>query len=289
MVEIRQVPYLSPAESPFGLEVMSFGRLRAMGPRERRAAPQRPEFHVLGVVESGTGHHTVDFRRFSLRRGSVLWIRPGQVHQLDGVEQVEGPLLLFRPDFLTPGTIAHAAADDPFGPVTWRTGSPLAALALDHVVREYAEGAGDPPAARVEVLRQLLAVAVLRLLPDDEVRSGGVRPVGGQVFTRFRAAVERDFAVTRRVADYARALGYSPRTLSRATLATAGLGAKEFVDRRVVLEAKRLLAHGDLPAARCAGRLGFEDAANFSKFFQHHTGMTPGAFRASVRPPGSRR
>ncbi|MFI6808985.1 helix-turn-helix domain-containing protein [Streptomyces luteogriseus] len=62
--------------------------------------------------------------------------------------------------------------------------------------------------------------------------------------------VERDFIHTRRLDDYARALGYSARTLSRATLSAAGVGAKEYIDRRVILEAERLLAHGDQLAAR---------------------------------------
>ncbi|AZS71972.1 AraC family transcriptional regulator [Streptomyces lydicus] len=96
-------------------------------------------------------------------------------------------------------------------------------------------------------------------------------------------AAARGFTRSRRVTDYARSLGYAPRTLSRATEAAAGVGAKEFIDRRVVLEAKRLLAHGDQSAARIADRLGFADATNFSKFFQRQTGTTPIAFRVAVR------
>ncbi|MFH8347092.1 helix-turn-helix domain-containing protein [Streptomyces sp. NPDC018045] len=122
---------------------------------------------------------------------------------------------------------------------------------------------------------------------------GGRAPDGGgdgvceasETFLRFRDAVERGFTRSRRVEDYARALGYSPRTLSRATTAATGVGAKEFIDRRVVLEAKRLLAHGDQTAARIAVRLGFADAANFAKFFQHRTGSTPISFRTEVRGP----
>jgi AraC-like DNA-binding protein len=90
------------------------------------------------------------------------------------------------------------------------------------------------------------------------------------------------------VEDYARVLGYSARTLSRATLAAAGLGAKEFIDRRVVLEAKRLLAHSDDTAAHIAGRLGFPSAPHFSKYFHQRTGETPIAFRAGVRPVSPR-
>jgi len=51
----------------------------------------------------------------------------------------------------------------------------------------------------------------------------------------------------------------------------------------VILEAKRLLAHTDLPIGRVGAAVGFPDAANFSKFFQQHADMTPAAFRAELR------
>jgi AraC-like DNA-binding protein len=112
---------------------------------------------------------------------------------------------------------------------------------------------------------------------------GGPAPQATQTFLRFRDAVETRFASTRRLEDYARTLGYSTRTLSRASMDAGGVGAKEYIDRRVLLEAKRLLAHGDQPAAKIAVRLGFSSATNFSKFFHQRTGTTPLAFRQAVR------
>jgi AraC-like DNA-binding protein len=283
---IRTVVYRSPADAPFGVEVMSFEHLRALAARSWRAAPQRPRFHVLAVVEAGGGHHSVDFERYPLEPGSVVWIRPGRVHQWDGVEHVQGTLVLFQPDFLTPGTFAQAAADDVFGPAGWRLearGGALAAAALEHLRAEYAGGAGDPVPQRTEVLRNLLGALVLRLLPRGEQMAGsrsGVALSGDAgAFVSFRQAVEEDFARSRQVSWYARRLGYSAKTLTRATRAAVGVGAKEFIDERVVLEAKRLLAFGDLTAAQCAARLGFDDTANFGKFFERGAGCTPGAFR----------
>ena len=113
--------------------------------------------------------------------------------------------------------------------------------------------------------------------------AGSPAPEPDAAYLRFRDAVEKDFATTRRVEDYAETLGYSARTLSRATLAAAGLGAKEFIDRRVVLEAKRLLAHSDQTAGRIADRLGFSSPTHFSKYFHHRTGQTPITFRDTVR------
>jgi AraC-like DNA-binding protein len=287
---IRTVVYRSPADAPFGVEVMSFEHLRALSRRSWRAAPQRPRFHVLAVVEAGTGHHTVDFERQELGPGRVVWIRPGRVHQWDGVEHVQGALALFQPDFLPPGTLAQAAADDVFGPAGWRLEAarePSAAAALEHLRAEYVEGAGDPVAERVEVLRNLLGVLVLKLLPPaDGEAAGASRPAASadtDAFVRFRRAVEQDFARARQVSWYARRLGYSAKTLTRATRAAVGVGAKEFIDERVVLEAKRLLAYEDLTAAQCAARLGFDDTANFGKFFERGAGRTPGAFREESR------
>lgn len=74
-------------------------------------------------------------------------------------------------------------------------------------------------------------------------------------------------------------LGYSTKTVNRACRAAAGSGAKEIIDRRVILEARRLLAHSDLPAAAIAQHLGFAQATNFGKYFIHHVGATPGEFR----------
>jgi AraC-like DNA-binding protein len=71
------------------------------------------------------------------------------------------------------------------------------------------------------------------------------------------------------------------RTLTRASQAAVGVGAKRFIDDRILLEAKRLLIHTDLTAASVGQRLGFPRATTFTKFFRLHTNQTPSEFRAS--------
>lgn len=286
--EIPEVAFAAPAGSPAGVEVMSLAELRSRAPAGSLARPHRPGFHHLLSVDSGALWHTVDFTGYALSEGSWLWVRPGQVQQFGDLAAAEGTLVLFQPGFLDPATAAAARLDDWFAQAVLRpVGADRTAVrgALEHLGREYAALGGLPLEVHGEMLRHLLAVLVLRIAHlTAPVGSAPAEPCG--TFLRFRDAVERGFTHSRRVEDYARALGYSPRTLSRATLATAGVGAKEFIDRRVVLEARRLLAHGDQPAARIAARLGFADATNFTKFFQQRTGLTPIAFRTSVRGGG---
>lgn len=264
---------------------MTLAQLRARAGRLMPGRPQRPTFHHLLTVSRGTLWHTVDFTRYAVTPGRWLWVRPAQVQQWHRLDDVDGTLVLFQPDFLAPDNGA-AGLDDPHAPLLYEpAGDDERRLtdAAEHLTRAFTSPGELPLEVHQAVLRHLLAVLVLRLAHLGRP-SGSPAPGPGDTFLRFRDAVERDFARTRRVEDYARALGYSARTLSRATRAATGVHAKEFIDRRVVLQARRLLAHGDDTAAQIAARLGFTSATNFSKYFHQRTGTTPIAFRAAVRP-----
>ncbi|CAM5662485.1 transcriptional regulator [Streptomyces spiroverticillatus] len=286
---IPEVRFHAPGGAPAGLEVLTLATLRTNACAHSISATHRPDFHHLLRVESGALPLMVDFASYRVLPGEWLWVRPGQVHRWDDLFGAEGTLVLFEAGFPDPATSAAARLDDPFGPTVRHpsaAGDAAAGRALGQLHAEYRtlRDAGSapelPPDAHLSVLRHLLAVLLLRLAHTGEPSAGCDNP---DAFLRFRAAVERDFARTRRVDDYARELGYAPRTLSRATLSAAGVGAKEFIDRRVVLEAKRLLAHSDHSASRVAALLGFRDAANFGKFFHQRTGESPLGFRATAR------
>ena len=110
-------------------------------------------------------------------------------------------------------------------------------------------------------------------------------PVGPshEAYGWFRDHIQDHFHEWHKVSDYAERLGYSSRTLNRLARQYTGLSAKQLIDERVVLEAKRLLAHGDGAASEIALSLGFDDASNFSSYFRRHTHMTPGTFRTRSR------
>ncbi|MFJ4536724.1 helix-turn-helix domain-containing protein [Streptomyces tibetensis] len=286
--EIPEIPFAAPPGTPAGVEVMSLAELRRRVSESTLARPQRPDFHHLLTLTTGALRHTVDFTGYVLQPGSWLWVRPGRVHQWGDLDRAEGTLILFRQDMLDAATATAARVDDPHAPVVTTPEADDARaliMASEHLSHEFQALGRLPLEVHGAALRHLLAVLLLRLAhltaPAD-----GSPPEPDETYLRFRDAVERDFTRTRRVEDYARMLGYSARTLSRATAASAGLSAKEFVDRRVELEAKRLLAHGDRTAAQISDQLGFVTPSQFSKYFMHRTGQSPIEFRRAVRGQG---
>lgn len=268
MPAVQQMTYQPLGGVPRPVELLTFDRLRELS----TGGTQRADFHVVAVVDDGQGAVTVDFRRHGLGPRSAVWIPPGAVHSWDDIEALSGRLVLFVPSApVTAATRQLTAAPDQAP--TWTVGPdwPLLAAALDHLELEAAAG----PA---ELTGLLLSALLLRLDPP-----GRDPEPDGSLFALFRDAVEAGYRTHRDAGHYASVLGYAPRTLSRAVQRATGSTAKAYLTERVVLEAKRLLAHDGFTAARCARELGFPDATSFSVFFRTATGLPPGGWLAQWR------
>ncbi|MET8855769.1 AraC family transcriptional regulator [Streptomyces sp. NPDC004579] len=284
---IRTFPF--PADlslSGVGMQVGAMGTGRtwhADAPLER---VHRIDFHVVMLFHEGLVRHMVDFAEYEARAGDLLWIRPGQVHRFSSTDRYRGTVLTMQPGFLPRATVeATGLYRYDLPPLLRPDADRLAALehALTQLEREYVDTTTLPLSLHTAVLRHSLTAFLLRLAHLAASSAEATHEHTDTTFTRFRDAVEKGFAVNHSVSAYADALGYSRRTLVRAVRAATGQTPKGFIDKRVVLEAKRLLAHTDMPIGRVGAAVGFPDSANFSKFFHQHTGATPVAFRTELR------
>ncbi|MEU4464581.1 MULTISPECIES: AraC family transcriptional regulator [unclassified Streptomyces] len=284
---IRTFPF--PVELSVGGVGMQVGPMgtgrtwHADAPLER---VHRIDFHVVMLFGAGPVRHMVDFTEYEAMAGDLLWIRPGQVHRFSRTSEYRGTVLTMQPGFLPRATVeATGLYRYDLPPLLRPDAAQLAGLeaALAQLRREYEDTATLPLSLHTAVLRHALTAFLLRLAHLAASSAQALRQRSDSTFTLFRDAVERDFATNHSVSAYADALGYSRRTLVRAVRAATGETPKAFIDKRVVLEAKRLLAHTELPIGRVGVAVGFPDAANFSKFFHQHTDQTPAAFRAELR------
>jgi len=297
MVDFGQIAQdaLPPVTGPPGVQTLTLAELTAQVPVESLRQPHRLDHHLLLLVTVGHGSHTVDFVRYRCRPGTLIWARPGQVIRYGAEPGFDATLVRWAADFLPPLRVAQAMVDDPFGPVWCQ----LAGEDEDAVINEVSQLAvdcqrrpDDAGAATTELLRHQLATLVLRVamrLPyEPSPEPGHVVPLvvdGGEAaaFVRFRREIERSFVHTRQVEEYAARLSCSVRTLTRASLAATGRSAKQLIDDRVALEAKRLLAHTDEAVAEIGRVLGFPEPTNFGRFFAREVGVSPGHFRAKIR------
>jgi len=248
--------------------------------------PQRPQFHTIYVGVRGEGRLIVDFTPVPLGAGYLTVVARGRVQQFVVDRSVEAWMLLFAPELL--GAERAPALLSPVWAAPAIAVPPADRRELLALVDQlHAEHARDTDELQPEILAALLRALVLR---GERLQAGRAAPPTAAL-ERFFTILERDHATTRTVAHYARLAGVSPRRLGELLLEQTGKSTKQVIDERVVLEHKRLLAHTEVSVKELAERTGFAEPTNLVKFFRHHTGQTPLAFRAAHRmflPSGRR-
>ncbi|KUL32591.1 AraC family transcriptional regulator [Actinoplanes awajinensis subsp. mycoplanecinus] len=254
------------------------------------------ECHALVLTTTGPLLVDVDFTSHLAGPGTLLWVRPGQAIHFDipgerpagdDKRRDDAVTIVFRAGLFASEELPGLTPDDPDGPARTPLVLPdpeVFRAAMDHLA---ADAAGPPGRIATALLHHQLAALLLRVRLLD---SGGDDPgnVESRTFERFRRRLEDGYPSSRRVEDYAAELNCSVRTLTRASLSVTGRTAKQVVDDRVALQARRLLAATDLSVAEVGRILGFGEPTNFGRFFHRETALSPGQFRARFadRPGG---
>lgn len=96
---------------------------------------------------------------------------------------------------------------------------------------------------------------------------------------RFIALVIENFREQRSVDYYADRLCVTARHLSKTIQQTVGCTAKEWIDDYVILELKVALHATALSIQEIANGFNFPDQSYLGRYFKHHTGMSPTAYR----------
>jgi AraC-like DNA-binding protein len=244
------------------------------------------EFFMLIFVTQGQCVQFVDFNSVLCMQGDLLILKPGQAHNFGSDNDWGGWVILFRPEFIlatpTPDHDIKLAVNPKLLPeqVTLR-GNEMQ-RAMDLIAQMRADVHIDAPLEDVHALLRyqiLLLLKFLSVLHGRKQVHEGIPSHSLQRFKQFQLIVEERYTQWHQVAEYSKKLECTEKSITRSTLFAVGLTAKAFIAARVNLEAKRLLAHTDLPITAMAEKLGFEETTHFTKFFKRETGCTPTEFR----------
>lgn len=279
--KIRHLPFEHRAKPTVGLEVF---RLQQLFEREQRdelphrlGTPLRPAFHMVYVGIRGTGKMIVDFNPVPLGAQRLVFVASGRVQQFLDDRSIDAWMILVEPS-LAVGVGANVLSP------AWELPS-LAVPRGEHaellaiVAQLVAEQARPLDSYQPELLAALFRTLLLRC---ERLHGEGPAPHAVEL-QQFFTILDRDFATTRSVDHYARAVGFSPRRLGELLVAHTGKSTKQLIAERVLLELKRALAFTEVTVKQLAAETGFDEPTNLVKFFRLHTRLTPLAFRAQQR------
>jgi AraC family transcriptional activator of pobA len=137
--------------------------------------------------------------------------------------------------------------------------------------------------AALEALLTLLLITLIRAVPNGQLEHEGANPASVRQAERFRDLVNQHYGKNLRLQEYASMMAVSVSQLRSVCSSALGQSPTKLIHSRIVTEAKRSLIFSDLPVEQIAFRLGFDDAAYFTRFFRREVGQTPSQFRTTAK------
>jgi AraC-like DNA-binding protein len=122
---------------------------------------------------------------------------------------------------------------------------------------------------------KILSLSVLCFLTNLFDKSINAKESQSDLFIEFFKCLELNIKRERKVMYYINLLNINNKDLNKVVKKRTGMLTKEFIQRRLLLESKRLLFHSKLTVKEVAYELNFKEPAHFSNFFKKETGDYP--------------
>lgn len=265
-----------------GFEVMKISELSKKEKvlENKLHTPHRLKFYQILYVLDGEGTHTVDFHLISLAKGKLVFVAPNQVHAFEEYRTYEGYICLFTEDFLIRESLQlmdrYIIDNLYFKDIT-------KALVLEDSSMEaffyllQKEFFKMNSTGKAGVVTSLLRSILIK--SSDQLQTNISDNESSALFNSFKKALMKRYSDIHYAEDYASLLKVSPKHLNITCKKMTTLTTKAFIDKFMIIEAKRYLTSSTAPIKDIATKMGYLEVNNFSKFFKKHTGQTPKTFR----------
>lgn len=246
------------------------------------------EFVKLFFIKRG-GNIQIDFGEYHLEQDALFFVSPNQWYQLHESTSA-GLLLYYNCDFYCvelhdkevscDGILFHNAYDIP---VVYLDAAQ--SLEIQRILNEIRSELSGNEHTMEEMIRVLLKQIIIKSTRIwKQANHAETESTGELDFARrFSQLVEWNYTTKHAVADYAELLNMTPKALSKRLAKHSSITPNDIIKNRIILEAKRLLAHTQLSVKEIGYKLGYEDPAYFIRLFTNQAGIAPQQFRKSYQ------
>ncbi|SFX00253.1 helix-turn-helix domain-containing protein [Marinospirillum alkaliphilum] len=244
------------------------------------------QLYQVVVMSSGSAEVLLDEQRQQCNSPVAICIPPGAVHAFHFAPGTEGSVLTFGLDLLEDQDYSHTAghfSELLSAPQMIRfTPENLQLQRLQGYLSDIQQELNSERPGQFLVQKWLVRLVMMSLKrqwldlgleqqnPDQSL----------SLIRSFRHLVEQHYAEQWKVEDYARELNLPPARLNRLCRNLLNCNAKQLLQERLLLEARRKLIYTRIHIEQIAFELGFSDPAYFSRLFRQHQGCSPREYRA---------
>ncbi|MCH2223513.1 MAG: helix-turn-helix transcriptional regulator [Crocinitomicaceae bacterium] len=248
--------------------------------------PHKHDFFLTIIFTRGTGKHTIDFNSYPVQTGSVFMLRPGQSHNWELSDDIDGFVFFHSPTFYSLFNQGVEILSFPFFYSSYNAPNAKLSSSEMSVIRPLfelllKEFKSDQLLRQQKIggLIKLIYIELTRSYIKQHTHSSENPPMYLKKLNEFEQLIDKYFIQEKSVTVYANWLNISRKHLNRITNLMLGKTATQVISDRVILEAKRLIVENNESLKEIGFHLGYSDYAYFSRVFKTQTGLNPKEFR----------
>lgn len=256
--------------------------------------PHIHSFYQVIWFKKGNGKHSVDFKTYDVFDNAIFFVAPNQVHYFDENTNCDGVLLHFNQLFLVQDQspldffLNCNLFNNPYQQPSCCIGSGIDDILDKYISQIKDELENEETFGKEMILGNYLKsflIQVQRRKNQFEHAANPLLPIFDEKriqLMKFINLIDENYRKGYSVAEYARLLHISSRSLSDLTQHQLNKTPSQMIQERIILEAQRLLLYSNFNINQVGYRLGFDDASYFVKYFKKHTDLSPSEFRKSI-------
>lgn len=251
------------------------------------------QFFLILWIKKGNGVHSINFKDFPMADNQIFFLSPDDVHNVSNQnENIEGVAIAFRKKLLDfiPTNVAEWILFNVYNSI----GKPS--------IANIDTNTADSLNMWIKALKFLLAdqenlytdsdysiAATLSVIYNlikrhaswnkDFIKSDSKE---FKTISMFKKSINENLKESHSPAFYSIKIGVAESKLSAITKEICGLSPRKFINKEIILKAKKLLINNSISIKEISDELGFTDAPHFVKFFKKETGLTPGQFKETL-------
>lgn len=243
----------------------------------------RHQYYEIIWLRRGKGVHMIDMVNYPYSGSVFFLLSPGQIHQISPEEKADGFIIKFLPGLFKETrdleeTLVNSQLFDNIQAKPMLTIPAAMHTVFEDLLNKMEIEYNSNEVDKETVLHSYLKILLTQIqrLKRSQFTQEHVRvDAGHQLFTKYKAAIEKNYKKLHGVQEYADMLSTQARNLNTLCRKFAGKTAGEMIADRILLEARRELYYSTDSIKGIGYSLGFEDPAYFTRFFKKHAGVGP--------------
>lgn len=243
-------------------------------------------FYTVILVAAGSGTYRLDLEDIPLQAGTVVFVRPGQVNQVEKARFDQCLFLFFERDFLDEFfqdqnfiyhfNYFHNQSSPSF--LHLEPGEPFARYF--ETAREIWAEIKNLSQDSHHILRSLIYYLLVRLHQTYSQQYGiSQDTIIEPLVLRFLRLLDRDFRQNPGVESCANQLGISRVHLNRLCRQYFSKTAHQMIREKMLSEIRKEICYSSRDFAEIAYDFHFSAPSHFTRFFRQMTGTTPQEFK----------